>query len=485
MAKCKYSQTYFDPKEKKEKQFDCQEDALDSEFCVFHDKNYLNDNSSKIVRDLFIKRLDESISNFRPFVCIEYNLPAINMANKDLPMQIYFVKTVFHGDVIFDKIAFTDNTVFEKTTFKGKTSFLGAEFHELTKFSECIFEKEANFMATIFCQDTVFEYNRFQESLFSLSKFKNIQFYANIFQKPSEFKLLKFNDKTLFQNNVFHDVTDFTESRYEKETSLINNTFFEQTNFRKIYFRNSDQVLIDGNLSKVSFLYSDISKIIFGTNVNWEEQYEHAKTILQKIRLLLKKFRERNNKFKIIDEKNIENHHELDVLLESILAEYRNLRENFDKHLRYSDAGEFFVREHEVKRKFKKNFIHINSINLALTKQKNVLARIFSVPAFYYFIGRYGESYYRPMKIALPGLIFSIIYFWSLGFSNFDLILNNDSWFELMKTSVMRSISAFFPFYGLNSDSGLSDLVLRIALLPISAALFIALRRKLERRYSH
>ena len=41
--------------------------------------------------------------------------------------------------------------------------------------------------------------------------------------------------------------------------------------------------------------------------------------------------------------------------LESIKAIYRNLRENCEYRLRYDDAGQFFIREMELKRNYSKN----------------------------------------------------------------------------------------------------------------------------------
>lgn len=44
---------------------------------------------------------------------------------------------------------------------------------------------------------------------------------------------------------------------------------------------------------------------------------------------------------------------ERDVSLELVLSVYRNLRENYEFRLRYDDAGKFFIREMELKRKYR------------------------------------------------------------------------------------------------------------------------------------
>jgi hypothetical protein len=61
---------------------------------------------------------------------------------------------------------------------------------------------------------------------------------------------------------------------------------------------------------------------------------------------------------KIFEERYIENllysNNEVkDLNLGSILVVYRNLREYYEYRMRYDEAGEFFIREMEVKRKYR------------------------------------------------------------------------------------------------------------------------------------
>jgi hypothetical protein len=60
--------------------------------------------------------------------------------------------------------------------------------------------------------------------------------------------------------------------------------------------------------------------------------------------------RRRGIKDKLKDEKGTETH---DVSLELVLSVYRNLRENYEFRLRYDDAGKFFIKEMELKRKYR------------------------------------------------------------------------------------------------------------------------------------
>ena len=42
-----------------------------------------------------------------------------------------------------------------------------------------------------------------------------------------------------------------------------------------------------------------------------------------------------------------------DLNLGSIKAVYRNLKENYEYRMRYDEAGQFFIREMELKRKYR------------------------------------------------------------------------------------------------------------------------------------
>jgi uncharacterized protein YeeX (DUF496 family) len=50
------------------------------------------------------------------------------------------------------------------------------------------------------------------------------------------------------------------------------------------------------------------------------------------------------------------------VSLEDVVSVYRNLRENYEFRLRYDDAGKFFIKEMELKRKYRE--IPISPIKL-------------------------------------------------------------------------------------------------------------------------
>lgn len=480
---CEYEKKYDNRIKKVEEKFKCPDEAIGSGFCILHDPTYLDKATAEEVTKVFMKKVHKAIATKKPLLAIGYNLPSINIS-ATFEAPVYFNYTTFNGTVLFEKTKFNYDANFVNTLFIDNTSFTGSQFSQIANFIECKFKNEVTFLATDFKNEARFNLAEFQKGLFSLAHFQKVNFFEAKFYDESEFKLTKFHDTALFQKSQFY-TTDFTEAKFEKEARFIENQFYAQANFRKIKFTNSGDILFDGNLSKLSFLETDISKINFGDNIGWERVYRKPMDWWDKFIIFCEKLKEHNNKFKVQDERIIENKLEQNVRLETVMNIYRNLQENFDKKLNYDFAGEFFVREMELKRKFKKNTRNMSKPNEPLTTHKNILAQIFSVLSFYYVIAKYGESYYRPLKFVIPGLIFSTFYFWSSGFNVINLVFQSGFGSEAMNNAIIRSISAFFPFYVFSSHNALSDLLLRIALLPLLGALFISLRRKLERKYRH
>ena len=111
----------------------------------------------------------------------------------------------------------------------------------------------------------------------------------------------------------------------------------------------------------------------------------------------------KEDKFKIVDERRLkkeikdqDDHTTKDFNLGSIKAVYRSLRENYEYRMRFNEAGQFFVREMELKRKYREipSKEEANSLEI---KQNNWFRRnLFSLTGWYYHLSKYGESIWRP-----------------------------------------------------------------------------------------
>ena len=297
--------------------------------------------------------------------------------------------------------------------------------------------------------------------------------------------------------------------------------FNGKTEFHYALFEGKEKVIFEiENVSNVSFMNTDITGVRFRDKARWGIGEEKAKEDRFKIRderLLEKEVKEKDG------------HTIKDFNLGSIKAVYRSLRENYEYRMRYDEAGQFFIREMELKRKYrevlskedteeKDNNVEGkeepqpepeqeegDSIEI---KQNNWFRRnLFSLTGWYYHLSRYGESIWRPTLAGLV-IVFLSTLFWSmqenpqlqpsLPIFQFDDATNNVTskfvgldkfgdgahWLKASE----RSIADFIPLLQLGSgiQIGIIDFVIKIVGGAVTFGLIlIALRRRFERRYRH
>ncbi|MGA9151948.1 MAG: hypothetical protein WBZ36_15325 [Candidatus Nitrosopolaris sp.] len=76
--------------------------------------------------------------------------------------------------------------------------------------------------------------------------------------------------------------------------------------------------------------------------------------------------------------------------LGSVMAVYRNLRENYEFRLRYDEAGEFFKKEMELKRNYRE--VVSERERITIIKENNWFRKNLSLTGLYYHFSRYGEK---------------------------------------------------------------------------------------------
>jgi hypothetical protein len=270
-------------------------------------------------------------------------------------------------------------------------------------------------------------------------------------------------------------------------------------------FEGKEKVIFEiENLSNVSFMNTDMTGVRFSDKARWGT-IEFDKFWGGK--------KAKEDKFKIIDERLLEekinkekDRDTKDLNLGSIKAVYRSLRENYEYRIRYDEAGQFFVREMELKRKYGE--VPSKEVENSLEiKQNNWFRRnLFSLTGWYYHLSRYGESIWRP---TLAGLVIVILStsFWltqsrptlepTLNFTNISPdIANHTPTFILLKNATNhahwlkafeRSMADFLPLLPTGDfKMGIIDFVIKIIGGAVTFGLIaIALRRRFERRYRH
>ena len=395
-----------------------------------------------------------------------------------------FVNARFKGRVDFRHASFKEanfrGTEFEKVDFS-KAEFGVADFTE-AKFGEVNFI-EAEFGAAYFF-DAEFGIADFRSSEFMIADFMGAEFMIADFAE-SEFDVADFR-------SVEFDVADFTGANFMvadfrganfgtadftkcvfKEIALFLRTTFEGNAtfvapngeaggpivFATAKFNRPCCVLISGfPLSRLSFLLTDL------TGVNLIPKRSGKLELLDERLLFELRLKPPERRVRELLEG-------LGLLSPETLAiEVRGLRKNLEAGSFYEEAGELFVREMRLRRKL----IRKRSIWRYLPE--------YLVNCFYDLLG-YGESIARPfLGMLLTVILSAILMTLGGGFSQDFLreVLKN----IIIVTSVFLQMRSFRDF-ALNipaPELTAAEVMIRSLSVVLFATLFIALRRKLERK---
>jgi hypothetical protein len=376
-----------------------------------------------------------------------------------------------------------------------EADFTRAKFSKLAVFSYTIFSEahfykaefsEANFMGAEFSEANFMDTN-FLEAYFIGAKFSKVYFNRARFHGKTVFDFSTFSGPATFINSVF--LPDLPEKCVEPHKYI---------SFRRVKFEKPEEVIFDNcNMERVSFLHTNIERVKF-RNVNWKDfriydeelfllkisegkrkkfteeckkkhknaldipngkmEYKEIKKEIteeeeKRLKELIKKRNKKiKNEIEKVDFSKLEE--DKDLTLDNVLAVYRNLRENYDYYMKYDESGKFFVNEMKLKKRFS-NFV------------EKIVMSVYEVLCLY------GESYSRTLVLAA----LTIILFAALR-THLSQILTIESFLDSLKIS----ITIFFQIY---FDNSWITILERLISIPILGTLYIALRRKLERRVRH
>jgi hypothetical protein len=181
------------------------------------------------------------------------------------------------------------------------------------------------------------------------------------------------------------------------------------------------------------------------------------------------------------------------------MSVYRNLRENYEFRLRYDEAGEFFIKEMELKRKYREDISEDGS--RVIVKPNSWLRRNLSLTGLYYRFSTYGESIAKPAIIAaITGGLSTLVWLMHsnptlqpsfssnvrIPYSNFTGLANATNYVQWQE-AFKRSLEDFVPVLSIESDTkvGIVDFIVKIFGGALTFVLLgVALRRKFERKYT-
>lgn len=461
---CSYVDTYTNVDTQEEIDYECEQPELTSSgLCMFHDPDFLTPQTEDRVRIEFDTIVEYAEQQVKILECIGFYLPAVSIHNLNFRAQAYFVNTKFQGDLDLFDVKFTSVSFLNSRFFK-VNSFYGVEIKGKLIFSDIIFnDSPCTFQNVSISQNSNFSRTQFFTLLVGACTFSSSVFRRTIFNNQTTFLKTIFSNETDFVGSEFRGESDFTHSTFNKNCDFRFAKFNNVTKFHIVDFKEQKLVIFDGDLSNVSFMDTDITRIKFDEGIVWGKSDKYEIYDARE----LKKTPEKNN-------------------LDYVLSIYRNLRENYEFRLMYEEAGQFFVKEMELKR------IYFQDPNDNYKTKVKKWKQYFSLTNCYNVLCQYGESFKRVSLWAILLFFSAFVYFCSypdinalnqskpLGEIDYAAKIASDPLYRL-EISIERSLASFFQ---INRDS-LADHIIRIFSLPILGTLFIVLRRRFERRFRH
>jgi len=454
----------------------CRRAVARDDRCIFH-----LDNKTSVEADQFCRAFSEELQRFE-----KAEEPIIDFRGFVFPVDLQLKDHVFEKRLFLSGATFLRRAQFAGATFSDGAFFNDALFSELAGFSGATFSKEA-----IFCEAIILGHAAFHDVQFrGFTNFSEVKFkgYAAFdkaeFLGDAEFHYATFSDDVLFDGARFGRVA-FRDTKFHGNLRVgarfDGSAVFERALFQRDTIESSDLsflleqdpyqnmsvtsfsgatvgpsgdvlfiqpreynsrlgVEMNHAIDRVSFLNADLVGFNF-QEVEWG-RYHGRRAVVDEVLMSITPFE--------------------NVTPEQVRQICARLRANEEKAFRYAEAGDFFIGEMDMRRRW------LRGKGWRAIPER-LLLWIFSG------LSRYGESISRPALAAFI-LIFSL--------AGLRLGLHESSEWQFcqplsFQESLTRSVASFFQ---LRSTALWTDTLERLLSIPILGVLFIALRRKLERR---
>lgn len=336
-----------------------------------------------------------------------------------------------------------DTEFFKGRTFKKYVNFSDAIFaKKKIDFSKAKFSKGASFYRVKFSEQVLFSKTSFEGGMttFREAEFNDVSFNGTLFR----------GEEVSFSDTKFIGVTVFDAPHFYGQVYFLRTQFKKCCKFLWIEIRTTrPPIFKDADLSKCSFLHSNIDKVDFRYCPFCTESrkplyiFPSRKQNVLKDELDYDDEVEKNSKDNNVREK-----------YEDVRRLYLELKRNFEERKDWNTAGDFHYGEMECRRKMK---------------------GWFSLEGLYFLVSGYGE---RPLRASVVLFVLTFLFFPAMY-----MIFERDPfwvsvWDSFKVATFMRIGTPIEPDTGL----GKFFLALESILCPTQFALFaLALRRKVKR----
>lgn len=346
------------------KDYKCVHNALpDSDLCIFHvpklnssEKNALTPDKVAEVSSIdkqFQTELDNLMRNYQPKKDLRtFRFPSVKLQKRisdiDLSYAVFsgeidFSKTIFEKGIMCRHATFEDKVDFEESSFGNKADFAGSEFKGKANFKKARFTNGVNFAGCRFRKCSHFD---------SSSLAGESSFGGTLFVEHTSFMYVTFDGVIRFNNGKIDDYGHYC--------------FMDETYFNHIVVKDKAVFILDNvDLSKASFVNSDVSKINF-SDVRWHKD---------------------GYRFALYDEFQKDCDHE------KVAENYNQLVINYEGKRNFKMAEHFHIGEMEMYRKQRGRN--------AKFKFGKYIREWFNSHALYRLLSNYGTSYWQGTIVLL------------------------------------------------------------------------------------
>jgi uncharacterized protein YjbI with pentapeptide repeats len=404
----------------------------------------------------------------------------------------------------FNGTEFNKEVVFIKTKFRGLTLFTNTSFNE-TRFDRVIFNGPVWFRITRFKKDVLFLNTKFR---------RGVSIIDSIFWGDKAYFLATFYRGAYFARTIFRSAS-FISTALHDVAYFANCVFVGPSQFHNIVAKTKGGVL--RFVGSLSMEMPDLQQFLNGLDATskdklesfWGKELEQLKTIMHngKIGLKMVSFKGtdmmfckflnvewdkkgirigplRMERIVIYDEKFLENN-EGPRDYETVAQIYWGLRHSYEKSGRYAEAGDFYISEMEMRRlqiappQTRKEKGGKSTLWEIISRtilswgwwRRNLLSPL----AIYKYLSFYGESY-TLAGLWILGTIFLFTFLRTLLPP--QLSPQGRPSPDILDNPLTHSILALFQLRGEETIDNIERIIGAI----LTGNLFIALRRRLERR---
>ncbi|HKG88359.1 MAG TPA: hypothetical protein VKA95_08535 [Nitrososphaeraceae archaeon] len=256
----------------------------------------------------------------------------------------YFAKTSFFGEADFNSADFYSITFSKETTIHQTGDFSESIFHGKTTFRRVIFEGWTKFQNALFEEQekTVFDVDKLSKVSFMNTDTTRVRFTERV--NWTESQEPKIVDEILLEHSVFPLFTWESVPGNKKQESKLRN--FLRNTFGLNWIKNNITLIKSPDGDTINITSNDKNILTLELKRNYGiVRVKHNDVALPAFVVKNEKSILRGNTLRVYSVSEIR--------VGSVQSIYRNLRENYEYRMRYDEAGKFFIREMELKRKFR------------------------------------------------------------------------------------------------------------------------------------